>query len=518
MVAEAQVHKGEGEIEGSIPHLSVHCDAVALDTADNMYCETEWTLTSRSDTHGVSQAYVRPLLGSELFVDQFALVFDGLLECCIGISIHSSFPQDVLQEKLKYALARLRFFTPLVGSTIESQSDQHPLFRSWVYSPVQSQEELDRWVAETFVLVNEPMDASSFIRRMYSQRVPYVLPDGRLQYFRLYMVRLDSGENDFGIFFHGSHSIMDAKPTVRVLSKLLEWVTDAAPLPLSDLAWDWEASYAALSQTIRRIYSLPTPTISLAYKSPTITDPGQQRLVRMKLSTSETAAVSATLKTLGLSITHLIHAAVALAVFDLADSSTEAEGEEAHLTFQNCVISLERYFTQLPYELKQHYVSAFGLVAVTIPRHAVFSAASDDDSRARLIATSKLVKAQLDSYLAEPCMPHLAALQHSPGQAVNPVSMPNPYAVEVTNVGNVDKDLPVLWPVGDDLAPMIRVSDMHVGVRITLLGLMVHTWTMQSQFNLQIQGGDHWDVAMLENFLRAVVRQMLLLCGPEASE
>ncbi|KAI8980042.1 hypothetical protein BD414DRAFT_108089 [Trametes punicea] len=499
-----------------------------------MYRGKDWRQTSRNDSHGVVEAFVRPLVGSELMADQAALLHDGLLECCIGITLNSSFPLDVLREKLEYALARLRFVSPLVGATIESVADQHPFFRSWVYSPVRTQEELKSWTRTTLVVVNEPSEPSSFMRSLCSRKLPYILFDGRSQYLRLYLVRLDSGPNDFGVFFHGSHSIMDAKPTIRALSNLLEWVTDPEPLPLSAIAWgteyqnlppdpiaatgglreDWQASYASLTRTIGRILDLPTPT-SFRCESLDITSPAQQHRLLTNFSISETAEVLTALKTFGLTFTHLVHAAVALVVFDLADTPLEPEADAdaagAHVTFQNCIISIDRYFTGLPYEFKQHFVSASAVVPMTIARRAI-CAATEDRGRARLVAASKLVRAQFDNYLANPCLPHLAALQHMPDQAT--IKAPNASTVELTNVGDVEKDLPVLWPAGS-ASPTISVDGLHVGLRLTIPALLVHTWTMRSQLHVQIQAPDNWNRPTLETFMQAIVRQIKLIRNPE---
>ncbi|KAI8980046.1 hypothetical protein BD414DRAFT_108247 [Trametes punicea] len=496
-----------------------------------MYCETEWKLASRTSDSGAVQAYVRPLLGSELLADQATLVYDGFGECCMGVTVNSTFSQDILREKVKYAISRLRFISPLVAATIEAQADQHPFFRAWVYLPVQSQEALNEWAEETITVVNDPTDPSSFIRSINGRKLPYVLSGGRLQYFRLYIVRLDSGSNDFGIYLHGTHSLMDARQTIRAISHLLEWVSDPNPVPLSDLAWgtehrnlppgpvtatgglrkDWEASYASLIQTINRILDISTPTTSIKSESLTVTDPTQQRRVLAKLSRSETTAVLAASKSLGLSLSHVVHAAVALALFDLAPApSSPSEAAEAHVTFYNCLISLERFFVIPPKEVKQHLVSAFVLVPINIPWREVSTA---NDERSRLIEAGKIVQAQYNSYIENPSLPHLAALRHMPNQEVQPIKVPNPCAPDLTNVGNVQNDLPLSWPVDSD-SPAIRVNDYHISNRITLTVPLLKTMTFDSQLQVQIEAADNWEPATLETFMQAIVRQILLIREP----
>ena len=134
-------------------------------------------------------------------------------------------------------------------------------------------------------------------------------------------------------------------------------------------------------------------------------------------------------------------------------------------------ISIGRWLTPA-HKSKGHLVSRFVMVPVTIPfRH--ISGLRDD--KERLIATMKLVKEQYSEYLSNPCTPHLMSEQMRLMPPTNGVQFPNVYSPGVTNIGDVDKLLPSLWPLDSTSAragpgeqPIIRLTDLHFGHRITV--------------------------------------------------
>ena len=65
---------------------------------------------------------------------------------------------------------------------------------------------------------------ASFVRRMNGRRLAYTLRGGRAQHVRVYVARASAAANHFALFMHGSHALMDAKPTIQVLGLLLGWM------------------------------------------------------------------------------------------------------------------------------------------------------------------------------------------------------------------------------------------------------------------------------------------------------
>lgn len=112
--------------------------------------------------------------------------------------------------------------------------------RSWVYVPVTDAQDAQSWAEDTVVVVQEAIDPTSFILAMNAKTLPYHLRTGRTQYFRVYIIRPAGEPNIYGLFFHGTHALMDAKPTLAVFSLLLKLMTISSTTDIIDIQWGRE--------------------------------------------------------------------------------------------------------------------------------------------------------------------------------------------------------------------------------------------------------------------------------------
>ena len=132
-----------------------------------------------------------------------------------------------------------RFDSPITATTLEP-GIHDPQLRSWLYTPIQNLDDLHSWASEMLTVLDDPVDPSQFVQSMNAARLPYILPDGRSQYLRLYLIRPKGTINSFGLFFHGTHAFMDAHPTLVALALVLDYMT-APNLPdVATLPWGTE--------------------------------------------------------------------------------------------------------------------------------------------------------------------------------------------------------------------------------------------------------------------------------------
>lgn len=150
-------------------------------------------------------------------------------------------------------------------------------------------------MSEVFAVLNDPIDPPQFIQNMNAAKLPYVLPDGRAQYLRLYLIRPSATLNEFAFFFHGTHALMDAHPTIVALSLLLEYITSQDLPDIATLPWgtewknlpagpitstggrfaQWETQGNALLAKVLGVYSNPTVSLSQCHLKHQLLTPKQ---------------------------------------------------------------------------------------------------------------------------------------------------------------------------------------------------------------------------------------------------
>lgn len=483
--------------------------------------EPGWELRSLSS--GAIMAYTRPLLGSELVIDQMMRLTDGATQFAIGVQFTTTIPEREIEARLKEATIRLRHECPLIGATIKP-GIHDPDLRSWVYKPLKGAEEAREWADETVHYHPDPVDPPSFLQSTVANKLPYILADGSEQYLRVFVMRPDSSLNTFCIILHGSHSIIDAKPGLNAVSLLLEWMSTPNLGNVADLPWgtehqnlppgpitatggpreDWNTNGTALLQKFGAFFGDKTPSHSLLAESIIIKDHRKLQRFHVTFTVQESAKITQDLKTLGFTFSELLDAATILATFEL-NPVPDDQVETARVANDVSVISIT---DRLPptIDRRKHIVSCLANSPLTI-HYAPLAKLS---GKARLIAAMRQAKDQYDAWLANPCLPHMTAelARIAPPRELAPSL--SPYAPYMTNIGKVENYIATVWPrdVQPGEAPIFRVDQMHIGFRKAWVRPIIHSWSIQGKLSILVQGGDNWKEDVLRDYANEIARQI----------
>ena len=127
-----------------------------------------------------------------------------------------------------------RFIAPVLACNIVSDPEDSFL-RSWIYTAPKDAEDVRRWVREALSVRRGYFTANNFILEMNRSRTPYKHAGGRSQISHFYLLLGPDGAH--GLFMHGPHTIMDARPTLRGLDYILEVIANPPADQLEDLNW-----------------------------------------------------------------------------------------------------------------------------------------------------------------------------------------------------------------------------------------------------------------------------------------
>ncbi|EMD35351.1 hypothetical protein CERSUDRAFT_96470 [Gelatoporia subvermispora B] len=463
--------------------------------------------------------YTRPLLGSELLVDQLTNFFNSLTEVSHGLTFTNKLSSAGLEHRMKTAMIRLRYFPrrkhnlnlmhfgytcPIVGATIEVEIHD-PQLRSSVYRPIKDEADLQSWLRDAAITLQEPVNPDTFILRMTQQRIPYICPDSTMQVLRSYLSKPTETPRLYAIFFHGN-------PEPDVFADI-KWGTEWNNLPVGPIAATggprpgWETDGVALLGNVGKIHMTPNPcTLQYSRDVPIIA--GKPFRLRATLSEADATQIMKKIKASGFSPTHLLGAASSLAVFATLGISNENATPETHIILPSTIISIAKDFIS-SINIRSHFVSYMALVPLQMYWDKV---AGGEDEKSRLLAAMTHYKAQYDNYLANTHLPHFTAELMRMAPPREPPPGVNPAAVTPTNIGVVEHTVPLTRRAKDrDGEPVLQIDEMFFGHRLPTLNIMVHMWSMKSKLILQIQASDCWDQEYLQGFLDEVVRQMKLL-------
>ena len=98
----------------------------------------------------------------------------------------------------------------------------------WVYTPSADRE---AWLNLAFAVEERgpSLNPSEFVRRISLKRLPYVDENGTAILFRAYLLTTsrdgDDKSKEYGLYFHGSHAIIDARPALYTLNLMCEWIS-----------------------------------------------------------------------------------------------------------------------------------------------------------------------------------------------------------------------------------------------------------------------------------------------------
>ncbi|KAG9308584.1 hypothetical protein JVU11DRAFT_11688 [Chiua virens] len=181
--------------------------------------QTEWVL----DTNRHPPVYTRPLVGSELWMHNGWLAFEGAGEICAGINFTSPLGIGELRDRTRRALDKFRFVCPIVACAIEDNESPR-----WVYSPSTDRE---AWLDLAFAVEQRgsSLNSSEFVKDVNLMRLPYISTDGTSTLFKVYLlvtsIEGDDDRREYGLYFHGPHSMMDAGSILHALNLMCEWMS-----------------------------------------------------------------------------------------------------------------------------------------------------------------------------------------------------------------------------------------------------------------------------------------------------
>ncbi|KAG9315597.1 hypothetical protein JVU11DRAFT_3235 [Chiua virens] len=158
-------------------------------------------------------------------------------------------------------------------------------------------------------------------------------------------------------------------------------------------------------------------------------------------------------------------------------------GNEVDFAYEVTSISLEPW-TKPPVDPRKHIIAYTTTVTL---RFSMARFLSEPTEKGRLIMTAKAVQERLDKYLANPCLPHLAAVTATmpPSKAEIARTQKNPWQCRVVNMGVLESRIKT------NHGP-ITVEGIGFGTRRgTLVG--IHVWTMHSKLHFYIQGAAAWE-------------------------
>ncbi|KAG9310008.1 hypothetical protein JVU11DRAFT_10042 [Chiua virens] len=373
--------------------------------------QTEWVL----DTNRHPPVYTRPLVGSELWMHNRWLTLEGESEVCQGIKFTSPLGIEEVKDRSRQALDKFRFVCPIVSCAIEDEKSPR-----WVYTPSADRE---AWLDLAFVVEQRgsSLDSSEFGKDINLKKLPYMGMNGTITLFRVYLLVTSKedhdGRREYSLFFHGPHSMMDAGPCFHGLNLMCEFMSGSGMdvkivrseewknLPVDIISAtggvpkEWETSGAELLQDAMKQtelmllsgHTLPPPSRPLDVS---------ERPIRhhITLSESETRAIIARAKQLGVSLSALFKAANGLAQFKL---NPVPPRDDVYFPIHMSSASPER-FLKPSVNPKTYFTSCLSLMPLRIH---MAEPLRQDSEKATLIMTAKKVQEQFDKYLPNPCLP-----------------------------------------------------------------------------------------------------------------
>lgn len=464
--------------------------------------------------------YTRPLLGSELFDDRTSVLLDGMTDACVGFTFESLYAVNEVKQRARNAFAKLRFSCPIIAANIVGDISG-PIPRSWVYAPVQSLSELTRWINDAFCTVQQDLDVNTFVEDTSQRRLPYLYQNASPLWFRCYL--LLGNNNKHGLYFHGTHAIMDGGPTLNAFALMLQWMTNDATEPAENLPWgtewhnlplgpvsatggsreDWNVAGTELLKQLPD--SEAVRTIPLASRPFRMSHNAVGKTCRLErvLDPALTHRLVNNTRIVGCSMSHLFEAAycmVLLARNQLPPSVWNAY----HFSGNSSAISLVPHL-KLPYDTKTHFISSRTHIPIKISLAEISPIASP---RKQLLQIAQAIQQRYSMFATHPCMPHVQA-----ARAYQPDALSERSDIEssVNNVGPIERQLPLSWKGGHGPESVIELESVLFSVRLTSLAPIIHIWTMKGSLHVQVQANDAWPKEDLQDLLDVICSRACLV-------
>ncbi|KAK0203484.1 hypothetical protein DFS33DRAFT_1331837 [Desarmillaria ectypa] len=357
------------------------------------------------------------------------------------------------------------------------------------------------WVERSVEILDEPMDTDDFVAMINQRKLE---TPGKEDIMKCIMFRLRDQPSSYGLFMHGSHTIMDARPTFNAFKILFEamvsdsssdimlaaWGTEWANLPPGPVTstggprLNADAAGFELLGKIKEAHEYRPVSHSLVAQRTETTRTGLSIRVRNTISPELARDLLKEVKALGCTVTHLFGAAQILAIFAL-NPVTDEEAPQANISFPISIISLQSWLTP-EMQVKDRFISQMTLVPLRID-YSSFSSLLPGKEQLGFIMRS--LKDQWNFFLTNPHLPHLSAALMTLSPPRRPGITHNPLATTNTNLGVVDAVTPtMLYPNGDSTqAALIKIHDMAFGHRLTMPNPLTHAWTMKSEIVIQVE-------------------------------
>ncbi|TFY51418.1 hypothetical protein EVG20_g11008, partial [Dentipellis fragilis] len=366
------------------------------------------------------------------------------------------------------------------------------------------------------------LDVEAFISERNQTRADWTLSDGSQQIMRCYL--LIGADERHAVFFHGSHTLMDACPTLRAFGNLLCCMCHDSNKDLADLPWgtewtnlpvgpvsatggprdDWETSGIEMIQKVVQAHQPETPTRGLVPQRQTVMKSSKPVHVHSILSDDVSAELLRAVKNHGhgLTISHIFEAAQALAILKL-HPVPEEDLVTSHITWPGAIYTLDGWMVP-PYNSEMRFVSSLGLFPIIVQCKEILWQAQREE---RIVSLAKIIESQWKEYLVRPHFPHLLAVIIQLNPPLVPTISSNPYSTTYTNLGIIDKVLPKIWAVDETGSDTIVIQDMSFGHWLTTPTVLMHIWTMESKIHVQVEANDMWDEDYLQSYLDEIVHQ-----------
>ncbi|KAG9309823.1 hypothetical protein JVU11DRAFT_10202 [Chiua virens] len=215
------------------------------------------------------------------------------------------------------------------------------------------------------------------------------------------------------------------------------------------------------------------------------------------LSESETRAIVARAKQLGVSLSALFKAANGLAQFKLNPIPPR---DDVYFPIHMSSASPER-FLKPSINPKTYFTSSLCLMPLRIPMTEPLRQGSE---KAILIMTAKKVQEQFDKYLPNRCLPMVMPIFAQLPLPGADSGLPGlPWGCDFQNLGIVENRIATRQG-------HINVDQLYLAPRVTTI-MSVRSWTMHRKLHFQVEGAAAWGDDVLKKMLQETIRIGLLV-------
>ncbi|KLO13121.1 hypothetical protein SCHPADRAFT_940690 [Schizopora paradoxa] len=498
--------------------------------------EPLWKECNPSKVEGI-KTYSRPLLGTELLHELCCRKIDGLAEVCMGFTFNTSLSADNLIARTRDSLAMARYQMPIIASTIVPDPNDDGI-RSWEYTTLQKGDvkKLSSWINESLTVRRNGIDIEGFISEMNQRRTPYVHADGHEQHIHFYLLIDDASEAAgvvrAALLLHGGHLIIDARPALRCLNALFDWI--ANPPALDEISWgtewerlpvgplaatggprdDFDTKGMELLQRAGAIMMDPVPSLAIEPARTKVAYPGKMTRFQKSFDAQTSADILQACKKAGYTMQHLIDAALILHVIEGAESNgmKDIDVLKAHVTLNPTTIAQENFFVP-PTKAPSHFISGLIMLPIRVMYSSVPPLTAP--KKERLFSLMSQIKPQYDDYLANENTPHIMPAMLALAPEYPPRSLPSTGSAissTMSNLGNLNRFVECLR-TSEKNGANLEIEEFAIGLRLNWLHMSFHAWTLNGCLHLMIQNSDARNDDDTKRYLDEYAENILLITG-----